>query len=82
MRPSPFTDSLDHRFPAKERSQSSRKQPSSFGRGETAKRWVRACSLVTKNKNLRSTRDLLLPRLIPGKIDASQITEQPVEARA
>ncbi len=39
-------------------------------------------NLVLKNRNLRATRDLLLPKLISGEIDLSQIVEVAEKAAA
>ena len=38
--------------------------------------------LVVKNTNLRTQRDILLPKLISGEIDVSEIGEQMAEAAA
>ena len=38
--------------------------------------------LSRKNRNLRAQRDLLLPKLISGEIDVSEVGEQMAEAAA
>ena len=38
--------------------------------------------LISKNRNLRTTRDLLLPKLISGEIDVSALSEEPIPEAA
>ena len=44
-------------------------------------KWRLIRTLTDKNTNLRAQRDLLLPKLISGEIDVSDIAEPMVRAR-
>ncbi len=44
--------------------------------------WGLIRALTCKNTNLRAQRDLLLPKLISGEIDVSEVGEQMAEAAA